>query len=232
MKKTINYEKDILFKTNIGEICSISLEHDFTVDDGYLRGDFIVSGEYKLNELSVNKEEFSYRLPLEYELESTVDLNTLSYDVDNFEYNVKGDELGVIIDFGVRYEEKNLEPIIPHIDEEELNEEIPLVESFKPFNIPVCEFDREEQPIILDVMSDEETVELPRLSEEEKNIVLDSTMEEDSYVTYHVHIVREGESLETIAAKYGTTVEMIKEYNEFESLELKSKLIIPEISNE
>ena len=50
MKKTINYEKDILFKTNIGEICSISLEHDFTVDDGYLRGDFIINGEYKIKE--------------------------------------------------------------------------------------------------------------------------------------------------------------------------------------
>ena len=102
MKKTINYEKDILFKTNIGEICSISLEHDFTVDSGYLRGGFEVSGEYKPNELSINKENFSYKLPLEYELEDNVDLNTLSYEIENFEYSVHEDEQSVYIDFGVR----------------------------------------------------------------------------------------------------------------------------------
>ena len=47
MKKIINYEKDILFKTNIGELTSISLEHDFTVDEGILKGDFLINGEYK-----------------------------------------------------------------------------------------------------------------------------------------------------------------------------------------
>ena len=29
MKKIIEYEKDIIFKTKIGEICSISLENEF-----------------------------------------------------------------------------------------------------------------------------------------------------------------------------------------------------------
>ena len=41
MFKIINYEKDIIFKTKIGEICSISLEQDFNVEeDGKINFDF------------------------------------------------------------------------------------------------------------------------------------------------------------------------------------------------
>ena len=233
MKKTINYEKDIIFKTNIGEICSISLEHDFTVDDGKLKGDFIVSGDYKANELSVNKESFSYRLPLEYELEDNVDIKTLSYDIENFEYNVKDDELSVYIDFGIRYEEKNIEPVIPEIDEKELNSD-----GFETYDLPRKK-EEEHEPLIIkeekvetQIPKEEEDVELPRLSDEDKDGVMSSTLDDDNFITYHVHIVREGESLETIALNYGVSVELIKEYNEIDSLEIKSKLIIPEVTNE
>ena len=214
MKKTINYEKDILFKTDIEEICSISLEHDFTVDDGFLKGDFIVSGDYKTSALSINKEKFEYRLPLEYELESTVDVNTLSYDVENFEYNINGDELSVYIDFGIRYEEIQKEPIIP-ITESEINFDDLIISSI----------DQKD-----DEIRDEEKME--KKDEEERNIetnsMVQSIAKDDSYVKYHVHIVRDGESLESIASKYSVSIDLIKEYNDIEGIELKSKLIIPE----
>ena len=220
MKKTINYERDILFKTSIGEICSISLEHDFTVDDGKLKGDFIVSGEYKTNELSVNRESFNYRLPLEYELDSNIDLSTLSYDVDNFEYNVHDDELQVIIDFGVKYEETKKEPIIPEISEEEINLDDFIDDSSL----------REEPKKEVEIVEKKEKEE-DRLSDEEKSMVLDM-FNDDDYITYHVHIIREGDTLESIALKYNVSVELIKEYNNKETLELKDKLIIPEIKDE
>ena len=220
MKKTINYERDILFKTSIGEICSISLEHDFTVDDGKLKGDFIVSGEYKTNELSVNRESFNYRLPLEYELDSNIDLSTLSYDVDNFEYNVHDDELQVIIDFGVKYEETKKEPIIPEISEEEINLDDFIDDSSL----------REEPKKEVELVEKKEEEE-DRLSDEEKSMVLDM-FNDDDYITYHVHIIREGDTLESIALKYNVSVELIKEYNINETLELKDKLIIPEIKDE
>ena len=85
MKKIIEYEKDIIFKTKIGEICSISLENEFNVEGNYLKGDFTILGEYKSNELSVNKESFEYKLPLEYELEDNVDLSSIVYEIENFE---------------------------------------------------------------------------------------------------------------------------------------------------
>lgn len=216
MKKIINYEKDILFKTSIGEICSISLEHDFTVDEGFLRGDFIVSGEYKANELSVNKETFNYKLPLEYELDACVDISTLSYDVENFEYNVHGDELSVYIDFGIRYEEKKVEPILPELNEEDLNSEEPITLT-----------DIEEKLDSIREATFDEEVELPKLKE--NTDIISGNFEGDDYITYHVHIVREGDTLESICSKYNVSLETVKAYNNFESLEVKSKLIIPEV---
>lgn len=232
MKKIINYEKDILFKTNIGEICSISLEHDFTVDDGVLVGEFIVSGDYKPNVLSLNKEAFNYQLPLEYELEDNVDISTLSYDIENFEYNVKDDELSVFIDFGIRYEECSNEPEIPEVSEDDLNSldfdaiELPAFIN-KNKDIEIDGDTRDAEPTVSDDI-DETLEEENRMDEGDKELILESTMMEDEYITYHVHIVREGDTLDSIAKEYGTSIEVLKSYNNIESLELKAKIIIPE----
>lgn len=228
MKKIINYEKDILFKTNIGELVSISLEHDFTLDEGVLKGDFIVSGEYKPNELSVNKENFEYRLPLEYELEDNVDVDSLSYDIDDFEYTIKEDCLTIYIDFGVRYEEKKIEPIIPSITEDDLNaDDSSLEEEARASEEPEEDIETiEEDPVI------EEEPKEDRLDEDDKDTIIESFTEEEEYVTYHVHIVRDGDTLESIAEKYNCSMELIKEYNDFDTLEEKMKLLIPDSQDE
>lgn len=204
MKKVINYEKELLFKTAIAEICSISLEQDFTIDDGFFRGDFILEGEYKANELSVNKEAFSYRLPLEYELDSDVDYNSVNYEIDNFEYTIEEDVLKINIDLGLKYDTiASFE--LPEITEEELNQEAEPIREEKP----------EEQ---------KENIE--------KEEIIDPSLSEEAYVTYHVHIVKSDDTLESIAKKYNTTINEIKKYNNIDTLELKSKLIIPECENE
>lgn len=244
MKKIINYEKDIEFKTTIGEICTISLEHDFTVDDRTLKGEFIIEGDYKPNTLSLNKEAFTYRLPLEYDLEDTCDIESLNYDIDNFEYNLNGNKLEVYIDFGVRYEEKTITPTIPVITEEDLNKDFETIEPSDrldsvDLDITLEETSEEERikPVTTEIdtefsLEEEKEEIMPnRLDDEEQELILDSTID-DEFITYHVHIVREGETLETIAMKYGTTIDIIKEYNSIEMLELKSKLIIPDSQNE
>ena len=215
MKKIINYEKDILFKTNIEEICSISLEHDFTVDDGFLRGDFIISGKYKTSSLSVNTDNFEYRLPLEYELENNVDIDTISYDVENFEYNVKDDELSVYIDFGIRYEEKKVEPILP-ISEKEINFDDVILSSID---------EKDDAPRVEEV---KEIIEPAERDNYDTKSLVENIGQGDAYVKYHVHIVRDGESLESIANKYNVSCNLIKEYNNVDTLSILNKLIIPE----
>ena len=58
MKQVVPFKKDIIFKSKIAEITSISLEHTLNLDDDTISGDFIVSGDYKMTEASVNKEDF------------------------------------------------------------------------------------------------------------------------------------------------------------------------------
>ena len=205
MKKIINYEKELIFKTTIAEICSISLEQDFTIDGGFFRGDFILDGEYKVNELSVNKESFSYHLPLEYELDKNVDYNTVNYEINNFEYTTNDDILKINIDMDLTYDViASFE--LPVITEEELNEEITSVRENEIENIDEIK--------------------------EEKNEIIESTISDDTFITYHVHFVKSDDTLESIAQKYGTTINEIKKYNNIDNLELKSKLIIPECDNE
>lgn len=204
MKKIINYEKEIIFKTTIAEICSISLEQDFTVDDNCFTGDFILTGEYKTNELSVNKEPFIYHLPIEYELDNGVDYNSVNYEIDNFEYTVEDDVLKVTIDLAITYDEVEKE-VLPTISEEEINDEVPIERNV-----------REEEVTI----------------NEEKKQILTNEFNEETFTTYHVHIVGSEDNLESIAKKYGVTIDDIKKYNDDVNLELKSKLIIPESDND
>ena len=198
MKKIINYEKDIIFKTRIGEICSISLENEFNIEGDYLKGEFIISGEYKSNELSVNKETFEHRLPLEYELENNVKKDSVIYEIENFEYTIQDDVLSVYIDLGIRYDEMKIEPIIPEETEE--------------ITLPRLEENIEEQPI-----------------RDNNDNPVNNIESEDKYVTYHIHTVKEGETIESISNKYNTTIDLIKEYND-EDITVNTRLIIPEIN--
>ena len=45
MKNIIPFKKDVIFKTNISEVTSISLENTLVVEEDTIKGDFIVSGE-------------------------------------------------------------------------------------------------------------------------------------------------------------------------------------------
>ena len=66
MKKTITFEKKIEFPSMIGEISSISLDHNLKFTDcNNVEGAFIVSGTYKLTEASRIEESFTYELPTE-----------------------------------------------------------------------------------------------------------------------------------------------------------------------
>ena len=201
MYKIINYEKDIIFKTKIGEICSITLEQDFNVEDNIFKGSFNLSGEYKPNNLSVNKESFNYDLPLEYELEPSINKDSIVYEIENFEYNVVDDVLSIYIDLRLNYEEIKKEPIIP-----------------EPFKL---EEDEEEKEEVLEI---EPEIKEDRLDIKEQETIINSSPKEETYIVYHIHKIKEFDTLESIAKEYNTSVDMIKEYNEGENFEINNKL--------
>ena len=121
MKTTIPFTKDILFKSKIAEITSISLEHELNINEKEISGNFIVSGDYKTHEVCVNKEDFSYELPFNVEVTENIDLDTLNFEIVDFYYDIIGeDTLRVNIEFTITAQEKKEEE---HEEIEEVQEE-------------------------------------------------------------------------------------------------------------
>lgn len=201
MKQIVPYSKNIIFNNKISEITSISLEHTFNSDEDEIYGDFIVSGEYKSHELSVNKESFNYKLPFNVDITENIIKESLKMDIVDFAYDIlKDNTLKVDIDFSIEAKEK--ESI-----SEDTTEVLPFIEP---------EVDRDE---IVDIMP---------LEESSKSVVIEQTStKEDSYITYKVYIVRELDTFESIALKYNVSDSFIKEYNKVDSLSYGDKLLIP-----
>lgn len=55
---------------------------------------------------------------------------------------------------------------------------------------------------------------------------------DEKYVTYYVHIVRENDNIDSISAKYGVSIDEIKEYNNIDQITLGTKIIVPYTTNE
>ena len=97
MKENKRIEKELLFKNNIKDITSISIDSDFKAENGFITGNFIISGDYKIHELSLNREKFNFKIPFKHELESDIDLSTVKIEITNFIYDYNKDELLVNI---------------------------------------------------------------------------------------------------------------------------------------
>lgn len=228
MQSIVPYTKEIQFKSRIFEICSISLEHEINPSDTEITGNFIISGEYKSHEVSVNKEEFNYKLPFHLEVTDTIDKNSIQFEITDFNYQVVNeDTLKVDIEFQVSA--TTIEPV--RIEEREAISEIKK-EVIEDIDDLFHEEEIVSAPIEerIEVEEKEETPETieERLEEEQAEVVLDSAIEkEDEYMTYHIHIVSETDTLESLIATYETDIDTLKEYNQMDSLNIGDKIIIP-----
>ena len=200
MKKIIPFKKNIIFKTNLAEIVSISLEHEIKKEDMEVKGNFIISGSYKISESSVNAEEFYYDLPFAIQIDEKYDLENVTMDIDDFYYEIINNnvlEKEIIkeeIPVEENEEEKNkMEEEVRCIDEEELRPK------------PV------KQELPLDDMSD----------------IADFDMTKETYQSYRVLIIREGDTIESVMKKYQVTKEELEAYNDLNEWNIMDKIIIP-----
>ena len=112
MNCIIPFTKDIKFNTNISEIVSISLEHEYTANPGEILGNFIVSGEYKTHEVSVNKEHFEHVLPFSVNLTTRIDTDSVDFAIEDFTYEiVDNDTLKVNIEYSINALEEREEDV-------------------------------------------------------------------------------------------------------------------------
>lgn len=236
MSEAFVVERDFLFKDSIFEITSISVEHDEDINGSNLEGDFIISGDYRLHEISINKEDFSFKLPFTHEIRSNINLDTVNLEITDFTYELNNnDELHVHIEYIVSGEqsliefadEKDLDEFLNKTDAEvvDLTEDEPRfkeVSKEEILNIPAEDSKKEEKE------ESKEEIKEDKTSEISTNNIIGSINADETYVKYHVHTVMQNDTLEGILDKYKITLTDLKKYNTFEALEVNMKLVIPE----
>jgi len=251
MKQIIPFKKELLFKTKVSEITSISLEHNLSlIEDDLVSGEFIITGDYKMTEASINREKFKFNLPFDIALDSRYDSKNIIIDIDNFYYEVINNEfLMVNIDVFVDGE-KIKEEIITELENRDCNkdDEPPIItyippqpqsnELIKPIELPTKEelnqkddlldvnIEYQKPPVIdinlLDNLKDENVT-----NQKKEFNIFENIDNSETYVTYHVYIVKENDTIDTITEKYNVKKESLSLYNDIENIKTGTKIIIP-----
>ena len=254
MKQIIPFKKDLPFKTKVSDITSISLERKIEIlDGGIVTGTFYITGDYKMNEGSINREEFSFDLPFDITLDPRYDVNSVKADIEDFYYDIINDDtLKVNIDLYIEAE---------YLPDTSLDNNI-LTEEDKSDN-EMNDVQKEDDPveedrnIMMESKSDsknDENIEIEKdkevTSEKIKNddaTMNDSDIERndvddfandlfsnldntETYTTYYVYIVKEEDTIDKIISLYGVTKEDIENYNDITSIKPGDKVIIPKTS--
>lgn len=254
MKQIIPFKKDLPFKTKVSDITSISLERKIEIlDGGIVTGTFYITGDYKMNEGSINREKFSFDLPFDITLDPRYDVNSVKADIEDFYYDViNEDTLKVNIDLYIEAE---------YLPDTSLDNNI-LTEEDKSDN-EMNDVQKEDEPveedrnIMMESKSDsknDENIEIEKDKEvtSEKINNDDTTMNDsdierndvddfandlfsnldntETYTTYYVYIVKEEDTIDKIISLYGVTKEDIENYNDITSIKPGDKVIIPKTS--
>lgn len=254
MKQIIPFKKDLPFKTKVSDITSISLERKIEIlDGGIVTGTFYITGDYKMNEGSINREKFSFDLPFDITLDPRYDVNSVKADIEDFYYDViNEDTLKVNIDLYIEAEylpDASLDNNILTEEDKSNNEMNDVRKEDEPVE--------EDRNIMMESKSDSkngENIEIEKDKEvtSEKINNDDATMNDsdierndvddfandlfsnldntETYTTYYVYIVKEEDTIDKIISLYGVTKEDIENYNDITSIKPGDKVIIPKTS--
>ena len=223
MKNVIPYTKECSFEGKVAEITSISLEHNIDVENGALIGNFQITGDYKSHEVSLNKEPFEFNLPFSIELADSATRESVEFDINDFNYQLINDNtLKVDIEFSVTT------PVIEEIPDERTPDIFETVED--EYEDLYEKLMSESESVVREAeVIEEEAVEEKRedLVSAESTIVEAIKSDEDSYITYNVHIARDNETIETISSMYSCEIEILSKYNDLSNITIGDKIIIP-----
>ena len=206
-------------------------------EEGIITGVFHITGNYKMNEGSINRDEFSFDLPFDITLDPRYDISTVKADIDDFYYDViNSDTLSVNIDLfieaeylpeDVTKEEDTLDEKAETEEIEEVRVEKIKVDDVKD-DIPVVDEKKEE------IMGKIGTEEIKEETRDNDNITasdLFSNLDDsETYTTYYVYIVKEEDTIDKILIKYGITKEAFEDYNDITNIKPGDKVIIPKTS--
>lgn len=224
MNCIIPFTKDIKFNTTISEVVSISLEHEFTANPEEILGNFIISGEYKTHEVSVNKERFEHVLPFSVNLTNKIDSDSVDFAIEDFTYEiVDKDTLKVNIEYSINAQEIKEGVFEPVEEPRDTFEE--MLDSIDE------EIDTRKDEEMLNIIEEAKEDDRPENLEKEETAILESIgSKEETFVTYRIHVMQESDTIESICTKYNTSSSLLGEYNDLSTVTIGDKIIIPDIN--
>ena len=232
MRQIVPFTKNIEFKTMINEITNITLEHNLSLKDEHnISGDFLISGKYKINQSSPTEESFSYKIPIDIDIDKSYKTNNIELEIDDFKYEKSdSNKLKVDIDLSIDNLEKieTQEPVRTFLEEDELE-----IMDFDDRKILSDEEKQQIDNIITgdNTITNDNTINLfqemtvPQKLEVKETYLEPNTPKEkpsvgslfevfkdadETFSTYSVYIVRNGDNVDDIISKYKTTREKLK----------------------
>ena len=238
MKIIIPFKKEVVFKDNISEITSISLEQELNISDDLVKGNFIITGDYKVSDGSSTVLPFNLDLPIALSIEERYDASKAVCDIDDFYYEIINDrKLSISIDISVdKLSDKEItevKKVIEVLDDCEdkrcIDEEDEMISDDVNEKLETKSEIRKEIKKVEEINENEEDNKLDKTDEVNKKIktLFNTGSDTEEYITYQIYIIREGDTVESIVAKYDIDVESLKEYNDISDLKLGDKIIIP-----
>ena len=245
MKKIIPFEKELVFKTKVCEITAISIEHNYKMEaDDLITGKFIISGEYKMTEGSINREKFEYTIPFDIALDSRYDTNNIVVDIDDFNYSIINNDIlkvrivlyidgDLIKNNNISETNLNDDKIAEHEESIKLKTDIEEPQIEKSINYDRKEEkelreDNDEQP---EIELNIENINVNNNNGEDvskfKNSLFNNLESGETYSTYHVYIVKEEDTIDKIMEKYNVSKEELSNYNDLNDIKPGDKVIIP-----
>ena len=255
--KNIEFKTMINEITNISLEHNLELN-----DEHNINGDFIITGTYKVNQTSPQEEKFSYKIPIDITIDQKYKTDNINLEIDDFKYQkMDSNKLKIDIDLSIDNlekidKEKNIDKEVRNQNNLQLEE----IETLN-LNQRKILSDSEKQEIDLLINSDDTTdlfkeISLPKqivpaikeqeelelnIDKEEKKELTKTSVgslftafkdTEETFTTYSVYIVRNGDNIEEIISKYKTTREILEDYNDMSNIKVGSKIIIPNTKNE
>ncbi len=172
----------------------------------------------------------------------------------NIEYSLSGDVLEDLIDDSndelfERVDDEEMNSDLAFMDDAITDTEVDVSAEEKESEDEndkevkdVVEEDRKEEQMVEEEKIDEKVKDIneevkesvteeiikERLDSEDEKTIMDTIKnEDDTFVTYHIHIVKENETFESISTLYKVPVSLINEYNNIDALNVGDKVLIP-----
>lgn len=215
MKKTVTFTKSTNFKTRIAEITNIEVNHDLKLNNNSeLKGNIIISGKYKMTDASIIEEDFIFNLPSIIAIDSKYDTTNIDVTITDFNYEIVNEEsLNITIDIEIDGLEEVRHDIPIPVEIEEINQKIEYEEPIEKLDQEIIKEDNFEQS--------------PVEKESISSILTNLKDTEETFSTYHVYVIRDGDTIDKILDKYKVSREELADYNDLDNINIGTKLIIP-----